>query len=213
MNDFLVGEILDGLWRFEAPHPEWTEDEGGEDGWEQTVAWWALASEDGLALVDPLVTDWAALDGLVEAHRGCAGIVRTCHWHQRSIDAAASRYGAAVWARPPAGDAAGPVVDHPVGGGEELFGGAVQIVNVERGDEIGLWFPAQSALAFGDVMLRRERGVLRVCPDSWLQPVGGPERLRAVLRALSELPVEHVLVSHGPQRLGDGRAELLAATT
>jgi glyoxylase-like metal-dependent hydrolase (beta-lactamase superfamily II) len=212
VSDPLVGEILDGLWRFEALHPEWTEDEAGEDGWEQTVAWWALATENGLALIDPLVADWVALDGLVEAHGGCAGIVRTCQWHQRSIDAAVSRYGAEVWARPPAGDAAGPLVDHPVGGGEELFGGAVRIVNIERGDEIGLWLPAHTALVFGDAMLRRAGGVLRVCPDSWLQPVGGPERLRTVLRELASLPVEHVLVSHGPESLGGGRDELLAAT-
>jgi hypothetical protein len=33
-----VGEIIDGPWRFEALHPEWTAEEGGEDGWEQSVA-------------------------------------------------------------------------------------------------------------------------------------------------------------------------------
>ncbi len=213
MTDALIGEILPGLWRFEAVHPEWDEDEGGEDGWEQTVAWWALAIPAGLVLVDPLVEDWAELDALVASRGGCAGVIRTCHWHQRSIDAVRARYGSAVWARPPGGGSAAPPLDHPVTGGEELFDGAARVIDVERDDEIGLWLPAQRALIFGDAMLRRRAtGELRRCPDSWTQPDGGPERLRTLLRELTALPVEHVLVSHGPQRLGDGLDELHAAT-
>ena len=50
-----TGEIIEGLWRFEALLPEWTEHEGGEDGWEQQVAWWAIATPHGLVLIDPLV--------------------------------------------------------------------------------------------------------------------------------------------------------------
>jgi hypothetical protein len=49
------GEILQGLWRFEAVHPEWTEDKGGEEGWEPLVAWWAISTIAGLLLIDPLV--------------------------------------------------------------------------------------------------------------------------------------------------------------
>jgi hypothetical protein len=45
MVDSTTGEIIEGLWRFEALHPEWTEGEGGdEEGWEQQVAWWAVAT-------------------------------------------------------------------------------------------------------------------------------------------------------------------------
>ncbi len=75
----------------------------------------------------------------------------------------------------------------------------------------GRWLPGPSALIFGDAMLRAERGELRTCPDSWLQPDGGPARLRELLGHLTELPVEHVLVSHGPLVLGDGAAALEAA--
>jgi hypothetical protein len=52
---------------------------------------------------------------------------------------------------------------------------------------------------------------LRACPDSWLQPTGGPARLRALLAQLAKRPVEHVLVSHGPLVLGDGARSLRAA--
>jgi hypothetical protein len=44
-----VGEILQGLWRFEAAHPEWTDDEGGEAGWDQIVALTLRMDRWGLA--------------------------------------------------------------------------------------------------------------------------------------------------------------------
>jgi len=205
------GEIIDGLWRFEALHPEWTEEQGGEEGWEPTVRWWALRSRPGLVLIDPLVVGWDELDRLVEASGGCAGVIRTCHWHQRSIAAVAERYRAEVWAKRHPDGGAPLRLDHAVSAGAELFDAAV-VLDVERTDEIALWLPEQRALVFGDAMLRRRDGRLRVCPESWTQPVGGPERLRALLRALGELPVEHVLVSHGPLVLGDGLLSLRGAT-
>jgi glyoxylase-like metal-dependent hydrolase (beta-lactamase superfamily II) len=206
----LLGEVLRGLWRFDAPHPEWTEEEGGEEGWEQSVGWWAVASSQGLVLIDPLVVDWPALDELVGDNGGCAGVVRTCFWHQRSVAEVAARYDAEVWAKPHPEGGHRPF-DHAVSDQEELFDG-LRVVDVAPADEIALWLPAQAALVFGDAMLRRETGDLRVCPDSWLQQQGGPARLRALLSGLTELPVEHVFVSHGPLVLGNGLASLRAAS-
>lgn len=202
--------VLEGLWRFAARHPEWTEDEGGAEGWEPNVGWWAVDSTAGLLLVDPLVTDWAVLDRLVDAQGGCGGILRTCHWHQRSIAEAAGRYGCEVWAKPPPDGVARHHYDHPTVSGLQAVGGVLAF-DVERGDEIALWLPGHHALAFGDAMLRRDAGALMTCPPSWLQPEGGPARLRAVLAGLLELPIEHVLVSHGPLVLGGGAAALRAA--
>jgi hypothetical protein len=205
-----VGEVLSRLWCFEAVHPEWTEDEGGgEDGWDPTVSWCATASDEGLALIDPLVAEWPTLDALVEAHGGCAGIIRTCHWHQRSVAEASQRYGADVWARRATSREDDKPFDHAVADGEEPFG--LRVIDIERIDEIGLWLPAQRALVFGDAMIRRGDGELRMCPESWAQPSGGRERLREVLTGLSVLPVEHVLVSHGPLVLGNGLASLRSA--
>jgi hypothetical protein len=112
MNDSSVGEVLEGLWRFEAMHPDWTEEDGGEEGWEQHVAWWAIASGEGIVLVDPLVSDWAALDRLVGESGGCIGIVRTCYSHQRSVADAAARYDARVWAKAPTAGPAQHALDH-----------------------------------------------------------------------------------------------------
>jgi hypothetical protein len=205
-------EILQGLWRFEALHPEWTEEEREEDGWEQSVAWWAVAAPAGLVLIDPLIDDWEALDSLVEGASGCLGIVRTCHWHQRSIDQVVSRYNVSVWARRDPDGNVPHVLDHAVGDREVPFE-SLRIIDVERADEVAVWLPHQRALVFGDAMVRSAAGELRVCPDSWTQPEGGAARLRALLGDLTALPVEHVLVSHGPLVLGDGLASLRRATS
>ena len=211
MTGSSVGEILTGLWRFEALHPDWTEDEGGdEDGWEQSVAWWAIATPRGLVLVDPLVSDFVELDRIVGQCGGCAGVVRTCHWHQRSVAEASDRYRAGVWAHPPPDGTPRHPLDHAVSDRESFLEGFVA-VDVERADEIALWLPGHGTLLFGDAMIRRQGGELRVCPDSWTQPKGGPARLRAVLASLADLPVEHVLVAHGPLVLGVGLASLHAA--
>src|ERR1700729_454135 len=207
-----TGEIVEGLWRFEAIHPEWTEDEGGdEDGWEQQVAWWALATPHGLVLIDPLVDDWDALDQLVADGGGSAGTVRTCHRHQRSVAEVAIRHSAEVWARQPSEGRAAHPCDHAISDQDELWD-ELRVLDVERADEIALWLPRQAALVFGDAMIRTRAGDLRICPESWTQPEGGPARLRALLGALTGLPVEHVLVSHGPMVLGGGGASLQAAT-
>ncbi len=202
--------VLPGLWHFSAQHPEWTEQEGGEDGWDPLVAWWAVRTSRGLLLIDPLVTDWGELDRLVAAQGGCAGIVRTMHWHERSVAAAAARYGAAVWAmRAPEFEPRYPF-DHALRDHAELWDG-IQAFFLERDDEIALWLPHQAALLFGDAMIRRDDGELRVCPDSWTQPPGGSERMRTLLGGLGQLPVEHVFVSHGPLVIGDGSASLQSA--
>jgi hypothetical protein len=208
MSSPALGQVLDGLWRFEARHPEWTEDEGGEEGWEPIVGWWAVACSEGVVLIDPLVIDWPGLDALVGGHGGCAGIIRTCHWHQRSIPQAAARYGAEVWARPHP-EIALPA-DRAVRDRDEPWDG-VQVFDVERADEIAVWLGRQRALVFGDAMLRSGDGQLRVCPESWTQPAGGRARLIGLLGRLGELPVEHVLVSHGPLVLRDGLASLRSA--
>jgi hypothetical protein len=199
-------EVADGLWQFAARHPEWEE---GED-WSAEVNWWAHATDAGLLLIDPLVEDWPALERLAEAHGGCAGIVRTCHWHQRSIPEAASRLGAPVWAARSTDGRRLEPSDRELADGETLPGG-VRVIVVERADELALWLPGPSALVFGDAMVRDEDGVLSVCPPSWTQPPDGRQALIAHLERLAELEPDHVLVSHSGLVTGDGSAALRRA--
>jgi hypothetical protein len=168
MDASTTGEIIQGLWRFEALLPDWTEPDGDEDGWEQSVAWWAVAAAGGIVLIDPLIDDWDALDALVAAS-GCAGVVRTCYWHQRSIADVVSRYDVPVWARRQSDAHGHYAFEHPLGDHEQIFD-RFQIIDVERADEIALWLPRQRALVFGDAMILTRAGELRVCPDSWTQP-------------------------------------------
>ena len=44
-----------------------------------------------------------------------------------------------------------------------------------------------------------------MCPESWVARAGGHAALRSALQKLLALEIEHVLVSHGPLRLADGR--------
>jgi hypothetical protein len=55
-----------------------------------------------------------------------------------------------------------------------------------------------------------DRG-LHVCPISWLPKGETAERLATALAPLRELPVELVLVSHGPPILEGGREALAQA--
>ena len=199
----------------EAIHPEWTaeDDDGSEPGWEPEVGWLALETADGLLLIDPLVEDWTWLDSRVAAAGGSAGIVRTIHWHQRSVAAAADRYCARVWAREAPPGLVSGALDDPVVNAGPLPGGPIGYWLAD-GDELALWLPVQQTLVFGDAMIRDRQGTLRRCPDSWVD-LGHrePERLRTDLHALNHLQPKHVLVSHGPVVLGDGPAAFENAVT
>jgi glyoxylase-like metal-dependent hydrolase (beta-lactamase superfamily II) len=203
-------QVAPGLWQFTARHPEWSEDEGGEDGWAPDVNWWAYATGDGLLLIDPLIEDWPALERLVADHGSCAAIVRTCHWHQRSIPEAATRFGAPVCAaRSTRGGRLEPC-DRELLDADLVAGGATVAI-MERDDELALWLPGASALVFGDAMLRSDSGELRVCPPSWTQPPFGRDALLARLRRLIDLDPQHILVSHSGLVFGGGTAALRQA--
>jgi hypothetical protein len=208
-------EILPGLWRVEAVHPEWTaeDNDDSEPGWDPKVGWLALEIGGGLLLIDPLVEDWAWLDGRVAAAGGCGGIVRTIHWHQRTVTAASNRYDAEVWARKAPPDLPAESLDQAVADAGPMPGGVIGYWLAD-GDELALWLPAQKAMVFGDAMIRERDGTLQRCPDSW--PDLGhrrPERLRADLQQLVRLQPRHVVVSHGPAVLGDGPAAFERAVT
>ena len=75
--------------------------------------------------------------------------------------------------------------------GDELPGGLVALHDGRGRNETPVWLPEQRALVFADALTARE-GELRVWGTPW-----HAERVLPALRALLELPFEHVLVSHG----------------
>jgi hypothetical protein len=199
-------EVLPGLWRFAVGHPDW---DAGQD-WPREVAWHLVATGDGAVAIDPLLEDGdeTQLDSLVDATGGCAGVVRTMFWHERSTGPVAERYGADLWAL--GGEPRAAPFDREIVSGAPVAGGLVAYA-AGRGDEAVVWCPGPRALVAGDVLLRGDDGALRRCPDAWLNPKRGPRAVIAALAPVRALPVEHVLVSHGPLRLGDGAAALARA--
>ena len=191
-------ELAPGLHRWIARHPAW--EPGAEPGspadWPPDVGSVAYEAPDALVLVDPLVTDWAPLDALVERHGRPVVVLTTMRFHGRSRDEAAARYGAELrthTAPPPAG---------------------VRRIPVEGMDETMVYLEAPRALIAGDRLLGDDGG-LRLCPESWLGYIdrsAPPDHasLRAALAPLLELDAELVIVSHGEPVLKDGAAALRA---
>jgi hypothetical protein len=190
-----VQQIAPGLWRWSAAHPEWT----AEQDWPEEVASVYYEAPESIVLVDPLVPAgeeerfWQALDRDVERIGQPVVVLRTVSWHERSAETVAARYGARVWRRPDDG----PL---PVG---------VGAIPVNAAYETVFWLPEHAALVPGDVLI--SDGRLRLCPESWLEDGHTLDEVRTELAPALELPVEVVLVSHGPPLLSDGRSALRRA--
>jgi hypothetical protein len=187
----MMEELRPGLWTWSAPHPSWTPEDGGPEGWEPVVRSYALAAGDALVLFDPLV-------GAADVQELAAGrpvvVLLTCSWHRRSVAELVDRLGAVVHA--PAEDAAEvgvPVVPYQLG--DDLPGDVEPQVGGYP-NEATLWIRGHRALVIGDVFLGGQRG-FRLQPDSWLAEGLTREALRERLQPLTELPVELLLPTHG----------------
>jgi glyoxylase-like metal-dependent hydrolase (beta-lactamase superfamily II) len=209
-----MNEVAPRLWRWTAPHPEWSP----EHEWGHEVASFALESSDVLVLVDPQAPPeapfWTELDRLCDRCTALALMV-TIPYHVRSSSAIYDRYrgrtSVSVWghaaARRRLAGLGAPV--ELVAPGKPLPAGAQAFaIGSPRRQEMPLYFPAHRALAFGDAVVGVE-GELRV----WETPERGrtpwyKNRFLPTLRPLLELDIDHVLVTHGPPAIGDGKAQL-----
>jgi len=216
-----VLEIAPGVWRWTAAHPDWTPDEGGDEGWEPEVGCVYCETGDGIVLVDPLVPSeaadaerfWRALDRDVERAGGRVSVLLTVYWHARSARDVAARYpGMRVFACDAAREEMEKRTDVTdwFAPGDALPGGIEAYATPLRG-EVVYWLPAGAALVPGDVLLGDRAGGVRIPPDAWLTEDATREQLRVALLPLLELPVERVLVSHGEPVLGGAPAALARA--
>jgi hypothetical protein len=195
-------EILPGVWRWTADHPDWRPDApaGSPGDWGRSVGC-LLCELDGAAVfVDALVPaderafwDWA--DARVAAAERCLALT-TIAFHRRSRDELIRRYGATT------SRARGAL---PAGLGSIPLAGAGEVL---------FWLDEPRALIAGDRLLGGRGGGLRLCPESWLGYLDSGltrDGLRDLLRPLLDLPVECVLVSHGDPVLTGARAALAEA--
>ena len=117
-------------------------------------------------------------------------------FHGRSRDAVAERYG-------------GTKIRH-----DAPMPAGVEALPVAGFDETMYWLAEPRALVPGDRLIGDGAGGARLCPASWLgyiKPAVGVDELRDALAPLLELPVQHVLLSHGAPVLGGGRDALARA--
>jgi glyoxylase-like metal-dependent hydrolase (beta-lactamase superfamily II) len=225
-----VRKIAEGLWRWTAPHPEWTPEKGGLGGWEREGGCVYYEAPDDLVLVDPLVPPegtpdaakfWKALDGDVARLGRPIAVLITTRWHGRSAAAIVARYGGARPVRVLVPAAARALVQAPVTGtfrpGETPVAGVVALeADGADGGEVLLWIPQHGAIVAADVLLGLGHGAVRACPPSWLAEgaegeLRHRERLLPSLRRLLDLPIECVVTSHGQPVWTGGRAALAAA--
>ena len=182
-------DVAPGLWLWRQRHPAWRE--GLE--WEPEVASFVVESEGETILLDPLAPhprEREVWDRLERTPPTVAVVLKPDH--VRDIDLFVRWFGVRAF---------GPDLffreDVPrtelelVLWGTELPGGLRAVYDGRGETETPLYLPEQRALVFADGMTA-PGGVLRVWGTPWHE-----ERVLPALRALLELPFEHVLVSHG----------------
>jgi hypothetical protein len=184
-----IRDVAPGLWIWRLEHPDWAP---GVD-WEPVVTSTCVESSGEVAVLDPLappaddVAFWQRLD----ARPPTLAVVLKPD-HVRDVDVFVRRYGARPF---------GPYLFfrhdipetelEPVQPGDELPGGLVALYDGRGRSETPLWLPEHRALVFADA-LTAPGGELLVWATPWHE-----ERVLPALRALLELPFEHVIVAHG----------------
>ena len=229
-----VIRIVPGLWRWTAPHPEWTPAKDKPGGWGQMVG--AVYSEppagssEPVVLVDPLAPPegsaeatifWAALDRDLERAGRPIGVFIGNGYHVRSAlevrERYAGRYGVTIHAHADAVQRLGFEPTRRFGPQAALLDG-VDLLPIEGLDsgETAFFIRRHRALVFSDAVLGAGGGRLAVAPPSWAAPGEAAaalyrERFRASIARLVDLDPAIVLPSHGEPVLAAGREALAAA--
>jgi glyoxylase-like metal-dependent hydrolase (beta-lactamase superfamily II) len=207
-----VRELRPGLWHWEARHPEWRDTEP----WDPNVSSYAIADDDRLLFFDPLGVP-GELEALAAERE--AVIVLTAPWHERDAESLVERLGTAVYTPLPdsaqylmdtygitaeqAGEGSPDVVwllregkgeARPYSPGDRLPFGA-DVFQGHKPNDTVLWIESHGAVISGDTLVDFGQGL--EINERWLRPGGTRAEVAAGLRPLLELPVEHVLATHG----------------
>jgi len=193
-----VIDLAPGLWIWRLDHPEWNE----HFDWPRVVTSVCVDAGDEGWLLDPLLPPADATqvwDRLAERPPTAVALLIPDHadrmsWSDPqvpSVDAVVSHYrcrafGPDDWSnnRPPRNKLQKIVPN------EELPGGLMPFRDPRGWSETPLYLPQQKTLVFGDALTERG-GALRI----WGTP--NMERARSDLRAMLDLPLERLIISHG----------------
>jgi hypothetical protein len=188
-----IRDVAPGLWLWRQPHWEWRE---GFD-WEPEVSSFVVESGGEVVLLDPLAPPpipGAQVYARLEASKPTAVVVIKPD-HVRDVDLfihwyGIKGYGPWLWE-----GGLAPIEElQPILPDDVLPGGLVALFDGRGGIERPVYLPEQKAIVFADGMTAPASagGLLRI----WWTPVIERRTIPA-LRALLDLPFEHVLVSHG----------------
>ena len=205
-------ELGPGLWQWQAPHPGWRPSEP----WDQNVSSYAIVDDERLLLFDPLGVP-NELEALVVERE--TAIVLTAPWHERDAQHLVERHGVPVLTPLPdtarylmdtygitaeqAGDGSPDLVwllqegvgeAHPYAAGDRLDVG-IEVHPGHKPNDMVLWVEGRRAVISGDTLVDFGRGL--ELNERWLRPGMTREEIAEGLRPLLELPVEHVLATHG----------------
>ena len=214
----VLEQLLPGLWTWTADHPDWGRP---ETSWDAAVRGYLAFAEDATLLVDPLLDEGASvraeLDALVEERGRPVAIFVTIPWHLRSSAELVTRFGATAYSHRklqsrlakagewrelrPGGSYPGGVAAHPIGN--------------PRTRETPLYLSSHRALVVGDTIVEaRGTGAPRLWASVDPKPgsrVWYEKRYVPSFRPLLDLPVEHLLLTHGRPVLGRGGEALREA--
>jgi hypothetical protein len=207
-----VRELRPGLWHWQAPHPDWRPTEP----WDPNVSSYAIDYGERMLLFDPIAPP-SEIDELVAERE--AAVMLTAPWHDRDTRRLAEGFGVPVHTPLPdtaeylmktfgltaeqAGDGSPDLVwllkegigeAHPYRGGDRP-GGSVQAFHGQKPNDMVLWVESHRAVIAGDTLVDFGRGL--EINERWLRPHATREEVVERLRPLLELPVEHMLPTHG----------------
>lgn len=182
-------ELVTGLWWWEAVHPEWTAE---NREWGPEVSSYAVDDGERLLLIDP-TTPPASILALARERE--TTIVLTNWWHERDAGSLSETLGAAIFAPPPDDGRELSVQATLFTAGDRLPFGAEVFEGREPPLDVLLWIESHRAVAIGDTIIERGSGIEIV--DGWLAEGVTREQVIEGLRPLLELPIEHVLPTHG----------------
>jgi len=198
-------EVGERLVFWTAPHPSWRPN----PDWPREVGCVLYRHPESVVLIDPLIRDdldaaaWSWLDDEIARAGTPVVVLLTAPWHERSVRDVATRYGGRVWASPTARARLGdlPWLDEPPVGIRVL---------VPRGvdeGQVAFFIEPLRTLVVAELFLGTERG-LEVRPSP-----GTTDRHQfdAFMRELEALPIERVLVGHGPPVLQGGGEAISSA--